>query len=130
MMKSAAEVAPYFSAVEIIEMHHPGKLDSPSGTALRTAEMIAAERKEVATLLNSRETVKGARGASYQDIPIHSVRLPGLLAHQEVLFGGTGETLTIRHDTMDRECFMPGVVLACRKVKELDSLVVGLEKIL
>lgn len=131
MMKHAREIAKYFPHVEIIEMHHDGKLDSPSGTAIRTAELIA----EANSTLNQPdkplvETIKGARGASHHNIPIHAIRLPGFLAHQMVVFGGTGETLTIKHDSLDRNCFMPGVCLACEKVMELDRLIVGLEEIL
>ena len=131
MMKYAAEIAKYFNQVEIIEMHHAGKLDSPSGTSLRTAEMLAAARMtSPASSANTHETIPGARGAAYEDIPIHAVRLPGVVAGQQVIFGGIGETLTIRHDTIDRQCFMPGVVLACKKVMTLDRLVYGLEEIL
>ncbi len=131
MMKHAQEIAKYFPQVEIIEMHHAGKLDSPSGTAVRTAEMLAAARKKPANeQKNTRETIPGARGASYQNIPIHAIRLPGLIAQQQIIFGGTGETLTLRHDTLDRQCFMPGVCLASKKVLELKELVYGLENIL
>ena len=131
MMKHAREIAKYFPHVEIIEMHHDGKLDSPSGTALRTAELIAeANGKLNASDKPLVETIKGARGASHHNIPIHAVRLPGFLAHQMVIFGGTGETLTIKHDSLDRNCFMPGVCLACEKVMELDHLIVGREEIL
>ncbi len=130
MMKHAEAIAPYFSEVEIIELHHPGKLDSPSGTAIRTAELINAARKTRPAELKNKEVVSGARGASYENIPIHSIRLPGLVAHQQIMFGGLGETLTIRHDSIDRQCFMPGVVLACKKVVELKELVYGLENIL
>ncbi len=131
MMKHAKEIAKYMPHVEIIELHHDGKVDSPSGTALRTAELIS----EANSLVNkpaktSKETVPGARGANYRGIPIHAVRLPGFLAHQEVIFGDTGESLTIRHDSIDRQCFMPGICLACEKVMELDHLVYGLENIL
>lgn len=130
MMKYAQEIIHYFPNVEIIEMHHGQKKDSPSGTAIRTAELLASARKELPDTSFSVETLKGARGAVYQDIPIHSIRLPGLIAHQQIIFGGMGETLTLQHDTIDRQCFMPGVVLACQKVSELKSLVCGLEKIL
>ena len=131
MMKHAQEIAKYFPHVEIIEMHHDKKLDSPSGTAIRTAEMMSAVRTSVSIeLKNVRETVAGARGARYQQIPIHSIRLPGLVAHQEIIFGGTGETLTIRHDSIDRECFMPGIIFSCKKVMALKELVYGLESIL
>lgn len=131
MMKCAQEVAKYFNDVEIIEMHHNGKLDSPSGTAVRTAELIEAARVSAPTpLKNTRETIPGARGATYQHISIHSVRLPGTVADQHVIFGGTGETLSIQHHTIDRQCFMPGIVLACKKVQELNELVYGLEHVL
>jgi 4-hydroxy-tetrahydrodipicolinate reductase len=111
MMEAAKLAAPHMAAWEIVELHHDRKLDAPSGTAKRTAELIAA--------------AGGKEGA-----PIHSVRLPGLVAHQEVIFGGLGETLTIRHDSLSRESFMPGVLLAVRKAAELDGLVVGLENLL
>lgn len=131
MMKYAQEIAKYFPDVEIIEMHHDGKLDSPSGTAVRTAELIASARHNThPNPKKIRETIPGARGASYQTIPIHAIRLPGLVAHQQILFGGVGETLTIKHDTIDRQCFMPGIILACQKVTGLNKLVVGLEQIL
>lgn len=129
MMKYAKQIAKYLPDVEIIELHHNQKADSPSGTALRTAELIAEnELHEAAT--NDRETVPGARGALYRGIPIHAVRLPGLLAHQQIIFGSTGETLTLRHDSLDRTCFMPGVAFACEHVMELDHLVYGLEEII
>ncbi len=131
MMKYAREISKYFSDIEIIEMHHNGKLDSPSGTAIRTAEMIAETRRGMPSLpKTTRETIPGARGANYLHTPIHSVRLPGLVAHQQVIFGELGETLTLRHDSIDRQCFMPGVILACKKVMELQKLVYGLEHIL
>jgi 4-hydroxy-tetrahydrodipicolinate reductase len=130
MMKHAQEIAKYFPDVEIIEMHHAGKLDSPSGTAVRTAELLAMEQAAKSPLKQTKETIKGARGATYQNIPIHSIRLPGFVAHQQIIFGGPGETLTIRHDSIDRQCFMPGVVLACKKVIGLKELVYGLEHVL
>ncbi len=131
MMKCAQEVIKYFPHVEIIEMHHDGKLDSPSGTALHTAQLLAEARTApVASPKKIRETIPGSRGASYQDIPIHAVRLPGLVAHEQIMFGGTGETLTLRHDSIDRQSFMPGVCFACKKVMTLDQLVYGLEHIL
>lgn len=131
MMKHAQEIATYFPNVEIIEMHHDGKLDSPSGTAIYTADMLATKRATIPpSSKNTREIVAGARGATYQQIPIHSIRLPGLVAHQEIIFGGTGETLTLRHDSIDRQCFMPGIILACKKVMKLNELVYGLENIL
>jgi 4-hydroxy-tetrahydrodipicolinate reductase len=117
--------------VEIIELHHDRKLDAPSGTAVKTAEMIAEVRREMRQgHPEEKEILDGARGAMMQGFRIHSVRLPGLVAHQEVLFGGSGELLTIRHDSLNRESFMPGVRLAIEKVMELDHLVYGLEKIL
>lgn len=131
MMKHAQEIAKYFPQVEIIEMHHDGKLDSPSATALRTAEMLAKTRTVPAGSKKVfRETIPGSRGANYQNIPIHAIRLPGLVAQQQIIFGGAGETLTIRHDSIDRECFMPGVCLASKKVFELKELVYGLEHLL
>jgi 4-hydroxy-tetrahydrodipicolinate reductase len=131
MMKYAQEFAKYFPDIEIIEMHHAGKLDSPSGTALRTAELLADARiQQPVALKNTRETISGARGANYQNIPIHAVRLPGFVAHQQILFGGVGESVTLRHDTTDRQCFMQGMVLACKKVLGLNELVCGLENIL
>jgi 4-hydroxy-tetrahydrodipicolinate reductase len=130
MMKYAAEIAKYFKDMEVIEMHHAGKQDSPSGTAMKTAEMLSKARAAAIPLKPSRETIPGARGATLNNIPIHSIRLPGFLAHQEIIFGALGETLTIRHDTIDRQCFMAGVVLACKKVQSLDHLVYGLESLL
>lgn len=131
MMKYAQDIAKYFPHAEIIEMHHAEKLDSPSGTALRTAELLS-EARSLSSHLNSptREVVVGARGAEHQSIHIHSVRLPGIVADQEILFGGQGETLSLKHRTIDRQCFMPGVILACKKVMGLDQLVYGLEHLL
>lgn len=136
MMKYAGHIAQYMPNVEIIEMHHERKADSPSGTAIRTADILAQAVEGLSELgierstPPSQETLKGARGANYRGIPIHAVRLPGLLAHQQVIFGEAGETLTLRHDSIDRQCFMPGICLACEKVMELDHLVYGLEEIL
>jgi 4-hydroxy-tetrahydrodipicolinate reductase len=134
MMKFAQEAARYFPQVEIIELHHDAKQDSPSGTAIKTAEMMNAVRNAASTpasiKVEEKQIIPGARGANLNGVAIHSVRLPGLVAHQEVIFGGTAETLTIRHDTIHREAFMPGVCLACQKVIELDELVYGLEGIL
>jgi 4-hydroxy-tetrahydrodipicolinate reductase len=131
MMKYAREIAKYLPNVEIIEMHHDKKLDSPSGTAMRSAEMIAETCKQANPQAAAiHETVPHARGSLYCGIPIHAIRLPGLLAHQRILFGGTGETLTLSHDSLDRACFMPGICLACEKVVSLDKLVYGLENIL
>lgn len=131
MMKYATEIARYFPDVEIIELHHRGKADSPSGTAMRTAELLAEANPSInQSEKPGMETIKGARGARHFNVPIHAIRLPGLLAHQTILFGGTGESLSIRHDSLDRACFMPGITLACEKVMQLDNLVYGLENIL
>lgn len=131
LMKYAEDMVKYFPHVEIVELHHAGKLDSPSGTAMRTAERLATARGAAPkTTQNTRETIKGARGASYQDIPIHAVRLPGILASEQVIFGSMGETVTLKHDTIDRECYMPGIILACKKVLKLNELVYGLEHLL
>lgn len=131
MMKHAKEIVKYMPHVEIIEMHHDNKADSPSGTALRSVELMANAADNINQPSKpSRETVPGARGANYRNIPIHAVRLPGYLAHQQIIFGDVGETLTLRHDSIDRQCFMPGICLACEKVMELDHLVYGLEELL
>lgn len=130
MMKYAREIANYFPHVEIVELHHDGKADAPSGTALKTSELISLNRQKPEMKVAEKELIPGARGAVKNDIHIHSIRLPGLVAHQEVLFGGVGQTLTIRHDTYHREAFMPGVLLACQKVSQLNELVYGLENIL
>ena len=131
MMLMARQAAKYMPEVEIIELHHDKKLDAPSGTALQTAAMISEVRK-AHVQGNSEETEKvaGARGADVDGMRIHSVRLPGYVAHQEVIFGGLGQTLTIRHDSLNRESFMPGVCLACKKVRNLEGLVIGLDKIM
>lgn len=128
MMHFARKAARFFDNAEIIELHHDQKVDAPSGTARTTAEMMRAAR-EVPFVHppTEKETVPGARGAELGGIAIHSVRLPGLVAHQEVIFGGLGQTLTIRHDTTGRESFMPGVVAATRAVMGLEHLVVGLD---
>lgn len=131
MIKYAKEIAKYMPHVEIIEMHHDNKMDSPSGTALYTAQMLSGALPHLnQSKKKSRETLTGSRGADYQGIPIHAIRLPGLLAHQQILFGHIGETLTLKHDTLDRACFMPGVCLACEKVSTLDHLVYGLEEMI
>lgn len=131
MMHFVAQAAKYLPHAEIIELHHDAKVDAPSGTAMRTAGMIAAARAEVPDSPGGEtEVAEGARGATVDGVTIHSVRLPGLVAHQEVIFGGQGQTLTIRHDSIDRTSFMPGVVLAVRKVGDLDGVVVGLESLL
>ena len=131
MMRLAEVAAPHFSASEIVELHHDHKADAPSGTAMETARRIAAAGGQQRRAVESEELATGARGGSIGDERIHSVRLPGLVAHQEVLFGGPGETLSIRHDTTDRMSFMPGVLLAVRAVGGLDDPVtVGLERLL
>lgn len=128
MMRFAEQAAKYYPQAEIIELHHDKKQDAPSGTAVKTAEMLANTRTNQRN--PSIETIPGARGANLSEVPIHSVRLQGLLAHQEVLFGSEGELLTIRHDSFSREAYMPGVCFACEKVVELDHLVYGLENLL
>jgi 4-hydroxy-tetrahydrodipicolinate reductase len=130
LMRFAAEAARHLPHVEVIELHHDRKVDAPSGTALRTAELIAAARAEVPEVPLGDEQHPGARGTDHEGVRVHSVRLPGLVAHQEVIFGGQGQTLTVRHDSLDRTSFMPGVLLACRGVADLDGLVVGLEHLL
>lgn len=131
MMRFAGEAARFMPHAEIVELHHDRKADAPSGTALRTASLIAEARPTVPVVPGAEsELIAGARGASADGVPVHSVRLPGLVAHQEVLFGGLGQTLTIRHDTIDRTSFMPGVVLAIRKTVGRSGLVVGLEQYL
>ncbi len=131
MMLTAQRIAKYMPDVEIIELHHDKKLDAPSGTAELTAKMIAEVRPSHRQgHPDEVERLAHARGADFDGIKIHSVRLPGYVAHQEVIFGGLGQTLTIRHDSTGRDSFMPGVVLACKKVRELKGLTVGLDKIL
>ena len=131
MMEFAAKAAKYFESAEIIELHHPSKVDVPSGTASRTADLMTQARKEAgleAMPDASNSGIPAARGAYVGDIPVHSIRLRGLIAHQEVLLGGLGETLTIRHDSLDRVGFMPGVLLGVRKVISNPGLTFGLEK--
>jgi len=133
MMQFAAKAATYFESVEIIELHHPDKADAPSGTATRTAELISearAKAKKSAIADKTSSGLAGARGAKVGDVPIHSIRLRGLVAHQEVLLGDQGETLSIRHDSIDRSGFMPGVLLAIRSVKTRAGLTFGLENLL
>lgn len=131
MMRLSEIAAPHFDAAEVIELHHDRKADAPSGTATATASRIARAAPEQKREVASKELVAGARGADVDGVPVHAIRLPGLVAHQTVLFGGMGETLTIRHDTTDRQAFMPGVVLAVRKVGELPmSVTVGLDALL
>jgi len=130
-MHFAQQAARFFESVEVIELHHPQKADAPSGTAARTARLIAEARKELPPNPDATSTgLDGARGADVDGIPVHSVRLAGLVAHQEVLFGTLGETLTIRHDSFDRTSFVPGVLLAVRKVAEHPGLTVGIEPLL
>jgi 4-hydroxy-tetrahydrodipicolinate reductase len=130
MMEFATKAAKYFESSEIIELHHPNKVDAPSGTAARTAELMSKSRKEagLAPMPDATSTsLDGARGATVGDIPVHSVRLRGLVAHQEVLLGGIGETLSIRHDSIDRVGFMPGVLLGVRQIVTHPGLTFGLE---
>ncbi len=135
MMRFAAEAACYLPDVEIIEMHHERKLDAPSGTAARTAEMIARARRDSGMVptgspLGTFETADGARGGDVAGVPVHSIRLPGYVASQEVIFGAPGQRLSLRHDSTDRTSFMPGVLLAIRKAHTISGLVVGLENLL
>ena len=130
MMRFAAAAAPHFESVEIVELHHPRKADAPSGTAQRTAQLVAqaraaAESPDMPDATTS--SLPGARGADVDGVRVHAVRLQGLVAHQEVLFGGPGETLTIRHDSFDRASFMPGVLLAVRSVARTPGLTVGID---
>jgi 4-hydroxy-tetrahydrodipicolinate reductase len=130
-MHFAKQAARFFESAEVIELHHPHKADAPSGTAARTARLIAEARKGLPPNPDATSTgLEGARGADVDGIPVHSVRLAGLVAHQEVLFGTQGETLTIRHDSLDRTSFVPGVLLAVRTVREHPGLTVGLEPFL
>ncbi|MGV9299469.1 4-hydroxy-tetrahydrodipicolinate reductase [Amycolatopsis sp. NPDC003676] len=132
-MRFAAQAAKFYTSAEIIELHHNRKADAPSGTAAHTARMIASARAEAGVTPGPDATtseVDGARGASVEDVHVHSVRLPGLVAHEEILFGGEGETLTIRHDSLDRTSFMPGVLLGVRSVVSRPGLTVGLENVL
>ncbi len=130
MMRFAELAAPHFAAAEIIELHHDRKVDAPSGTAVATAGRIAGAKAEQRRAVESTELVPGARGGSVEGVSVHSVRLPGLLAHQEVLFGNEGEVLEIRHDTTDRAAFIPGVLLAIRRVAEFPGVTVGLDELL
>jgi 4-hydroxy-tetrahydrodipicolinate reductase len=130
-MHFAQQAAKYFESVEVIELHHPHKADAPSGTAMRTARLIAEARKGMPPNPDATSTgLDGARGADVDGVPVHSVRLAGLVAHQEVLFGTMGETLTIRHDSIDRTSFVPGVLLAVRKIRERPGLTIGIEPLL
>lgn len=132
-MKFAQLAAPYFESAEVIELHHPGKADAPSGTATRTAQVISQARAEAGLGPMPDATtdeVPGARGADIEGVRVHGIRLAGLVAHQEILFGAHGETLTIRHDSLDRSSFMPGVLLAVREVVHRPGLTVGLDPLL
>jgi 4-hydroxy-tetrahydrodipicolinate reductase len=126
MMNFARKAAGYFEDCEIVELHHPAKLDAPSGTARNTVRLILKDRK----IESAVETEEGSRGLEIGGIHVHSVRLPGLVAHQEVIFGGQGQSLIIRHDSFDRTSFMPGVIIALRKISNIEGLLIGLENIL
>jgi 4-hydroxy-tetrahydrodipicolinate reductase len=133
MMQFAAQAARFFDSVEIVELHHPGKADAPSGTARRTAQLVAAARREAGSpdMPDATSTaLEGARGADVDGVRVHAVRLQGLVAHQEVLLGGAGESLTLRHDSYDRASFMPGVLLGVRAIGGRPGLTVGLEALL
>ena len=133
MMRFAAQAARFFESVEIVELHHANKADAPSGTARRTAEVVAAARREAGLAAAPDATssaLPGARGADVEGVPVHAVRLAGLVAHQEVLLAGAGESLTIRHDTFDRSSFTPGVLLGVREIGSRPGLTVGLEALL
>lgn len=130
-MHFATQAARFYESVEVIELHHPQKADAPSGTAVRTAQKIAEARKGLPPNPDATSTsLPGARGADVDGVPVHSVRLAGLVAHQEVLFGTAGETLTIRHDSIDRTSFVPGVLLAVRRIAERPGLTLGIEPLL
>ena len=131
MMRFAVEAAPFYESVEIVELHHPDKADAPSGTAQRTARLVAEARRRAGSgpMPDATSTaLEGARGADVEGVRVHGLRLRGLVAHQEVLLGGPGETLTIRHDSMDRISFMPGVLLGLRRIGSAPGLTVGLEE--
>ncbi len=131
MMRFAARAAEYFDRAEIVERHHEKKLDAPSGTALRTAAMMNESRKnEWASTASETETLPGSRGGEASGVRIHSLRVPGSVAHQEVILGSKGQTLTIRHDSLDRSSFMPGVLLAIKRIPSRRGLTVGLEHLL
>ncbi|CAN5122519.1 4-hydroxy-tetrahydrodipicolinate reductase [soil metagenome] len=131
MMQFAAQAARFFDSVEVVELHHPGKVDAPSGTARRTAELIAAARQGMPAMPDATsQSLEGARGADVSGVRVHAVRLAGLVAHQEVMLGGSGESLTIRHDSYDRASFMPGVLLGVREISSRPGLTVGLEHLL
>jgi 4-hydroxy-tetrahydrodipicolinate reductase len=133
MMHFAKQAARFYESVEVVELHHPDKVDAPSGTAARTAQLVAEARRaaDLPTIPDATETeLEGARGADVDGVRVHSVRLRGLIAHQEVLFGSKGETFSLRHDSFDRASFMPGVLLGVRRITESPGLTVGLESFL
>jgi 4-hydroxy-tetrahydrodipicolinate reductase len=133
LMRFAQEAARFFPSVEVVEMHHPNKVDAPSGTAVRTARLVAAARRAAGLPPSpdaTTDSLPGARGADVEGIAVHSVRMTGMVAHQEVLMGAAGETLTIRHDSFDRTSFMPGVLLAVREIARRPGLTVGIESFL
>ncbi len=133
LMRFAQEAARFFPSVEIVELHHPNKVDAPSGTAARTARLVAAARRAAGMPPApdaTTDSLPGARGADIEGVPVHAVRLTGLVAHQEVLMGAAGETLTLRHDSFDRASFMPGVLLAVREIGKRPGLTVGIESFL
>lgn len=130
MMRFSALAARYLGEVEIIEAHHPQKYDAPSGTAIKTAEMIASARLQAPPESMCNESLPGVRGGLHQGVPIHSLRLSGVIAKQQVIYGSVGETLTISHESIDRVSFMPGIILCCKKVQALNTLYYGLEALL
>lgn len=133
MMRFAAQAAAFYESVEVVELHHPTKADAPSGTARRTAELIARARRDagLGAMPDATSTaLDGARGAVVEGVPVHALRIRGMVAHQEVVLGGVGETLTIRHDSMDRASFAPGVLVGVRRIGEFPGLTVGLEELL
>lgn len=133
LMRFAQEAARFFPSTEIVELHHPHKVDAPSGTAVRTARLVAAARRAAGLPASpdaTTDALPGARGADVEGVPVHAVRLSGLVAHQEVLMGAAGETLTLRHDSYDRASFMPGVLLAVREIGRHPGLTVGIERFL
>ena len=130
MMRFAELAAPYFETAEVIEFHHNQKIDAPSGTAMLTAQRIAAASKDWEHDPTTKHTAEGARGGTVDGIPVHAVRMHGMVASQEVVFGTTGQSLTVRHDTYDRSSFMPGVLLAVRRVADVPGLTIGLDPLL
>ena len=133
LMRFAQEAARFFPSTEIVELHHPNKVDAPSGTAVRTARLVAAARRAAGLPPSpdaTTDSLPGARGADVEGVPVHAVRLTGLVAHQEVLMGAAGETLTLRHDSYDRASFMPGVLLAVREISWRPGLTIGIESFL